>query len=102
MELNNEQQLRLKRIEAAGLVYENLLANPDFLVWKEEAVQVRLDYLKELVVTVDRSQPNWKEVLADRLVAYQEFRHEFEYMFALKAESSVRARKATKALQEGS
>lgn len=91
MDINNEE-LRLKRIEASNRAFESLQANPDFQEWIGTITE-RCDHLAHLVLSTDRSQENWQENLANRLVAYQEFSREVETMFKIRVGNAQRARR---------
>jgi hypothetical protein len=88
-----EQSLLLKRVIAKNQIFENLNANPDFIAWREDVVNRRLEFLKESVLGVDRSRADWKEELSNNLVAYQELRLQVEFLFAAGLANAVSARK---------
>ena len=72
---------QLEQILATSKPFEVLLADKNFLMWKELVVEKQLESLKRAVLEINRSEPQWKELLADRLIAYQTAHLTYEVIF---------------------
>lgn len=95
-----EQSLRLNRIIEGNRHFENLLSNPDFLQWRESVVEPYLESVLSSISSADRAQEGWEKRVADALVAYQEGKKLYDYLFTMAAANASYARKQLKELQE--
>ena len=95
-----EQQARLQNIIGKNRKFENLLANSDFLEWKNEVIIPRLESIKSAILSVDRTNDNWKEIVCDAVISYQEALLTYETLFGISASAGRQARVALQKLTE--
>ena len=88
-----EQTIRLNNIIAKNQHFENLLANEDFMKWRDESVIPHIESMKDAVMGVDIKREGWREEVAGTIIAYQEVQKIYQNLFTLQAKASEMARK---------
>jgi hypothetical protein len=89
---NTEQAFLLNKVIEKNRTFENLLANDDFLKWKDETVAPYLESIMGAIKSVDRSQPDWERKVCDAVIAYQEGKKMYDRLFTLAAKNAELAR----------
>lgn len=83
MDTEERKRARNAHLVARAEVFNRLARNEDWQIWKKEVADARLSGLREEIVRVDRHQSNWREVVADKVAAYQEIATAFDSIFRL-------------------
>jgi hypothetical protein len=95
-----EQVARLNNVLQGAKPYEDLLANDAFVHWRDTVVKERLESILQQIKTVDRTQPNWRDLVCDAVIAYQEANLTYIELFKLSQLVGEQARAELKELSE--
>lgn len=95
-----EQAARLTNIVEKNRHFENLLSNEDFLKWRDESVEARLEAILDSVKTADRSKPDWRDRVCDAVVAYQEANLTYKILFGMAETAATKAREQMQELSK--
>lgn len=99
MDTETQRQNLVSALES-NRYFESLLSNPDFNEWREKVVMVRLNGIKDQAMSVDRTQPDWKDRVCDLVISYQEARLTYDALFTLAADTISVAREQLSKLPE--
>lgn len=97
---STEQAFLLNKVIEKNRHFENLLANDDFLKWKDETVAPYLESILAAIKAVDRTQDGWEKRVCEAVIAYQEGTKMYERLFVLAAKNAELSRNSLTALSE--
>ena len=63
-------QLNARRIKD-NQIFEGILTNPDFIEWQKQGPLAEMTEIQKKIVTIDRTQLDWKEQVASLVISYQ-------------------------------
>lgn len=81
--MEKDEVIQLDRGLANTVVFANLDANEDFAKWRDEKILARMNQYSEAILNFDRSDPLWKEKVAEKIIAYQELKFTFIDSFSV-------------------
>lgn len=85
--------MQAKRVVEKNRPYTALAATPEFEEWRELGPRASMDNLKKEIVSVDRTNPRWREIVCDMVIEYQGINRVFEDNFNIHARAADTARK---------
>lgn len=99
--MTQEERLQLAaRVVEKNRLYAALNANPDFVQWRETGPKAALEALKEKIVTVDRTNADWREKAGDMIIEYQGTQNIYNNIFEMNVAAFEKARAVIKEAQE--
>lgn len=90
-----------KRVIEKNRIYTALSATPEFLEWQEKGPKQSLESLKQAIVDVNRSDPLWKEKVADMVTEYQGIFRVFVDNFDIHTKAAEQARRIITESEKG-
>lgn len=71
MTFNEDPKDLAARVLEKNKGLEGIYAQPDFQDWLELVPKAELDAIKDRIVKIDRSNPEWRNIVADLVIEYQ-------------------------------